>query len=172
MKHILIKHIAIFFLLGWSFISYAQTDTFKIGYVNMQHLITSSLQFAKANQIILAEFEDKTEEVLSLEKKFKASIEKFKKQQETLSEADIQTRLQILRAEEKILQEKATALKERLEQRKQEESDKVRAVTNEAISIIAKIHKFDLILYQNVAYVSQKTNITPLVKVQLRALFK
>lgn len=164
--------IGLFSLLFLTTTASAITATFKIGYVNMPHLISSSPQFSQANQTIVEEFQQQKDNIFNLEEKFKAAIQKFKKEQDSLSEADAQARLKILKSEEEILQDKAITLKDNLEKRKQEELDKVKAATDKAIKIIATKLKLDMVLHQNVAYVNENNNITTLVKKQLRSLFE
>lgn len=166
------KYITAFLLLFLSFITVAQDDALKIGYVNMRHLINSSPQFNKANQIIVDEFQEQQEEVLGLGERFEAKLEKFKTEKSLLSEVDIQIQLQELKTDEKTLQDKVKALKETLEIRKTEELGMVQDAVNAAIKTIAEAHKFDLILYQEVAHISKKANITALIKEQLRKTFE
>lgn len=147
-----------------------QAKEFKIGYINAQHLLDSSPQLIQANQTILEEFSPKREALLALGEDFKVQLDEFNQDKDSLSEKEIKTRLEALRTAEQNFKEQEFELTEQLNLRKQEELEKIQTVLREAIKAIAEKHKFDLIL-QNLAYASEKANITPLVSSKLRELF-
>ena len=73
---------------------------------------------------------------------------------------------------ERQLKQRATTLEKQLERRRLQELSQIQDLINQVIEDLAKEEKYDLILYQEVAYASKKINITSIISQKLRLLFE
>jgi len=150
----------------------SQAKTLKIGYINVDHLVTSSAQFIQANQIVIKEFQPQQDELITLANKINSLVKEFKQDKDTLSQLEIKSEIKKITNLEQQLKRQASSLKKQLALRNTQELSKIQDLINQTIKAIAIEKKFDLILYQEVAYVSKELNITPLIAEQLRLQFE
>ena len=150
----------------------SQAKTLKIGYINVDHLVTSSAQFIQANQIVVKEFQPQQDELITLANKINSLVKEFKQDKDTLSQLEIKSEIKKITNLEQQLKRQASSLKKQLALRNTQELSKIQDLINQTIKAIAIEKKFDLILYQEVAYVSKELNITPLIAEQLRLQFE
>jgi len=150
----------------------SQAKTLKIGYINVDHLVTSSAQFIQANQIVIKEFQPQQDELITLANKINSLVKEFKQDKDTLSKLEIKSEIKKITNLEQQLKRQASSLKKQLALRNTQELSKIQDLINQTIKAIAIEKKFDLILYQEVAYVSKELNITPLIAEQLRLQFE
>ena len=150
----------------------SQAKTLKIGYINVDHLVTSSAQFIQANQIVIKEFQPQQNELITLANKINSLVKEFKQDKDTLSKLEIKSEIKKITDLEQQLKGQASSLKKQLALRNTQELSKIQDLINQTIKAIAIEKKFDLILYQEVAYVSKELNITPLIAEQLRLQFE
>jgi len=144
----------------------AEMEIFKIGYVVVEKVLKEAPQTAASNKKLEKEFKSRTD---GLQKKVKA-IQKqekdYKKNSVTMAAADrqkTQKKIQNLKIE---IQRIERELREDIDIRRREEIGKLQQKINEAIEEMAKKEKYDLILYQGVAYASEEIDITDkLIKV-------
>ena len=150
----------------------SQAKTLKIGYINVDHLVTSSAQFIQANQIVVKEFQPQQDELITLANKINSLVKEFKQDKDTLSQLEIKSEIKKITNLEQQLKRQASSLKRQLALRNTQELSKIQDLINQTIKATAIEKKFDLILYQEVAYVSKELNITPLIAEQLRLQFE
>ena len=144
----------------------AEMEIFKIGYVVVEKVLKEAPQTAASNKKLEKEFKSRTD---GLQKKVKA-IQKqekdYNKNSVTMAADDrqkTQKKIQNLKIE---IQRIERELREDIDIRRREEIGKLQAKINEAIEEMAKKDKYDLILYQGVAYASKEIDITDkLIKV-------
>ena len=144
----------------------AEMEIFKIGYVVVEKVLKEAPQTAASNKKLEKEFKSRTD---GLQKKVKA-IQKqekdYNKNSVTMAAADrqkTQKKIQNLKIE---IQRIERELREDIDIRRREEIGKLQQKINEAIEEMAKKEKYDLILYQGVAYASEEIDITDkLIKV-------
>ncbi len=144
----------------------------KIGYINIDNVVSSSPQFIEANQTVISEFKPKEKKLILLREKIEKLLIKFSKNKDDLSKAEIQSAVKEISALEGDLKQKLIKLQQDLKLRNTTELDKIEKLINQTINSVAKEKKFDLILYQKVAFVSDKLDITSLISKKLKALFK
>ncbi len=162
-----------FILLSLSFASSAIfAESTKIGYINIDNVVSTSPQFIEANQMALEEFKPQEEKLLALRKALEVELEAFGKKRDSLSKEEIQAEFKRISALERNLKQKVVALQDELKLKNVEELQKIEDLINQIIKEVAKEQAFDLILYQEAAYVNEKINITSLISEKLRALFK
>lgn len=146
-------------------------NALKIGYINIDHLITSSPQFIEANQRVIKAFKPQEEALLALQSKLEAMVEKYNTNKDQLSKDNAQLSIQQIAQAEQQLKQQATSLQEQLKLTNEQELAKIQDLINQTIKEIASKQAFDLILYQEVAYASKKVNITELIAQSLRDKF-
>lgn len=144
----------------------AEMEIFKIGYVVVEKILKEAPQTAASNKKLEKEFKSRTD---GLQKKVKA-IQKqekdFNKNSVTMSAAERQKSQKKIQNSKIEIQRIERELREDIDIRRREEIGKLQQKINEAIEEMAKTEKYDLILYQGVAYASKEIDITDkLIKV-------
>ena len=154
------------------FSGFLQAQPLKIGYINIDHLVSSSPQFIQANQTVIKEFQLQERQLLALSKQVQLSADTFNKNSKTLTQSERKTEIKKIANLERQLKQQARALKKQLNLKNEQELSKIQDLINRVIKQVAEDQNFDLILYQEVAYVSKKINITPIISQKLRLLFE
>ena len=149
-----------------------QAQPLKIGYINIDHLVSSSPQFIQANQVVIKAFQPQERQLLALSKQVQLSADTFNKNSKTLTQSERKTEIKRIANLERQLKQQARALKKQLNLKNEQELSKIQDLINRVIKQVAEDQNFDLILYQEVAYVSKKINITPVISQKLRLLFE
>ena len=162
--------ISLFLLLSINSLSLAQE--LKIGYLNIDHIISSSPQFIQANQLVIKEFQPQENQLKQLASDIQAQVAEFNQNKDSLDKSALNQQLRTITQLEKELKIKAGRIKKALQQRNTQELQKIQDLINQAIQQIATDKQYDLILYQEVAYASDKVNITAQVSQKLREMFK
>ena len=144
----------------------AETDTYKIGYVVVEKILKEAPQTAASNKKLEKEFKSRTD---GLQKKVK-SIQKqekdFKKNNVTMTATQRQKAQKDIQNAKIEIQRIERELREDIDIRRREEIGKLQQKINEAIEDLAAKEKYDLILYQGVAFASKEIDITnELIKV-------
>ena len=154
------------------FSGFLQAQPLKIGYINIDHLVSSSPQFIQANQVVIKAFQPQERQLLALSKQIQLSADTFNKNSKTLTQSERKTEIKKIANLERQLKQQARALKKQLNLKNEQELSKIQDLINRVIKQVAEDQNFDLILYQEVAYVSKKINITPIISQKLRLLFE
>ena len=149
-----------------------QAQSLKIGYINIDHLVSSSPQFIQANQVVIKAFQPQEKQLLALSKRIQLSADTFNKNSKTLTQSERKIEIKKIANLERQLKQQARALKKQLNLKNEQELIKIQDLINQVIKRVAEDQNFDLILYQEVAYVSKKINITPIISQKLRLLFE
>ena len=144
----------------------AEMEIFKIGYVVVEKVLKDAPQTAASNKKLEKEFKSRTDGLQKKVKDVQAKEKDFKKNSLTMSDSDkqkAQKKIQNMKIE---VQRVERELREDIDIRRREEIGKLQQKINEAIEEMAKTEKYDLILYQGVAYASKEIDITDeLIKV-------
>lgn len=146
--------------------SYANAT--KIGYVNVDALLSTLPQIQQASIDIKAQFEPRELALIESSKSFQKRVEKFKKNKDTMLESKAKKEIEILVNLEQELQSKSTQLKKDIRSKNESVLKVVQIQINEAINLFAKKEKYDIILYQKIAYVSDDIDITKAISIQLK----
>ena len=132
----------------------------KIGYVVVEKVLKEAPQTTVSNKKLEKEFKSRTD---GLQKKVKA-IQKqekdYKKNSVTMSESERQKAQKKMQNAKIDIQRIERELREDIDIRRREEIGKLQQQINKAIEDLAKKEKYDLILYQGVAYASKGIDIT------------
>ena len=154
------------------FSGFLQAQPLKIGYINIDHLVSSSPQFIQANQVVIKAFQPQERQLLALSKQIQLSADTFNKNSKTLTQVERKIEIKKIANLEYQLKQQAQTLKKQLKLKNEQELSKIQDLINRVIKQVAEDQNFDLILYQEVAYVSKKINITPIISQKLRLLFE
>jgi outer membrane protein len=157
---------------GWSQASLSDDQSVKIGYINIDHLVTSSPQFIQANQEVINEFQPQEKDLVILAQQIQDLADKFNKISKILNQSERKSEVNKIAKLERQLTQRAAALKKQLELKNFQELGKIQDLINQIIEEVAQEEGFDLILYQQVAYASKRINITPFISQKLRLLFE
>jgi len=149
-----------------------QAQPLKIGYIDINHLVINSPQFIKASQLIVKELKPQKNKLVTLGKQAQLLVNKFNKNNKDLTRDERKSEIKKITSLERELKRQALALKKQLKIRDKQELNKVQNLINKVIKEVATEENFDLILYQKVAYASEKINITSRISQKLRQLFK
>lgn len=164
------KRLFIFFTLLFS--GFSQAEALKIGYINIDHLVTSSPQFIQANQQVINEFQPQQDKLITLANEIDLLVGEFNKNKKDLSQSEVKSEVKKITKLEQHLKQQASILKKQLSVKNKEELSKIQDLINQIIKQVATDEGFDLILYQEVAYASKKINITPVIAQKLRLEFE
>jgi len=164
------KNIIIFATFLSGSVLYAQPV--KIGYINIDHVVTSSPQFSQANDRVIRKFKPKERDLLLLRNNIQALVNKFNKNKDDFSQSEIKKEINKITNLEQKLKQQALTLKKQLALENKQSLGKIQNLINMVIRKISEEQNFDLILYQKVAYASKKINITTLVSQKLKQQFK
>jgi outer membrane protein len=143
-------------LLTLSFSTFAN----KIGFVNIDKILAESKSFNQAQQIILQDFKKRDDALKTRAENLQELLVEFKTIEQDLSENEKQAKLTTIAKEDKELKADALKLQKQFDLRRAEELQKFQDQVNEVLNNFAKQQKFDLILYKDVAYASNKIDIT------------
>lgn len=144
----------------------------KIGYINVGHILSTSPQFSKMKEDLAKEFKPQKEKLLKSAKELDILVKKFKKDEATMSEDEAKARFEEIKPLEIKFKKSATALEKQLDEQREAELAKIEELINKIIKEVALNKKYDLIFYQEVAYASDKADVSDLISKQLRKLFK
>lgn len=144
----------------------------KIGFVKVDVILKDAPQMAASNKKLEKEFKVKTDKLKKSISTLQTKEEEFKKNSITMDEATRETKIKELQGSRIDIQRDERELKEDFDLRRREEINALQTKVNIAIEELAKKEKFDLILYNGVAYASESIDITDQVIKSLSASSK
>ena len=162
------KALAIFFFSLLCISSYA--ENLKIGFIDTNQVLSNLNQYKESLDTISKEFEPKKLELLDLYKHIelvRLKIESIKKSD--LNES-IEAELIKLSNLEESFEQETEFWQNTINNRKIELLNKIELVINQTINEYALRESFDLILYDNVAFVSDQVNITQEIIAEIEKL--
>ena len=135
-------------------------QTIKIGYIDVEKVITSLSQYQRDNNSLIQQFEPKKQQLLDLFR----HIELLKKNLNTIDKSsnneNYQRELDNIRELELSFQDETELWQQQLNEKKYESLQKIEAMINLTIKEFAISENYDLILYQNAAFANDEVNIT------------
>ena len=135
-------------------------QTIKIGYIDVEKVITSLSQYQRDNNSLIQQFEPKKQQLLDLFR----HIELLKKNLNTIDKStnneNFQRELDNIRELELSFQDETELWQQQLNEKKYESLQKIEIMINLTIEEFAISENYDLILYQNAAFANDKVNIT------------
>mgnify|MGYP000103059659 CR=1 FL=1 len=153
MRIIVISCLALLSFSAWS-------ETVKIGYIDTQKIVSNLTQYQKSVDEISKEFEPKKQELLDLFKHIELLREKINTINKSEKKDNLQIELSKLASLEESFKKETEFWQETMNNKKIELLQKIELLINTAINELAISENYDLILYENAAFVSEKVNIT------------
>ena len=141
-------------------VSFTVHAEIKIGYVVVEKVLKDAPQTAASNKKLEKEFKSRTDDLQKKVKAIQAKEKDFKKNNLTMSESDKQKAQKKIQNSKIEVQRIERELREDIDIRRREEIGKLQQQINTSIEELAKKEKYDLILYQGVAYASKGIDIT------------
>ena len=138
----------------------ATAEPIKIGYIDTEKVVNSLSQYQQENDGIIQEFESKKQELLNLFNHIELVRANLNKIDKSLNENDFQIELNKVLELESSFQQETEYWQEKINQKKIDLLQKIEIVINKAIKEFAINEGYDLILYENAAFVSKNINIT------------
>jgi len=135
-------------------------EPIKIGYIDTEKVVNSLSQYQQENDGIIQEFESKKQELLDLFNHIELVRANLSKIDKSLNENDFQIELNKVLELESSFQQETEYWQEKINQKKIDLLQKIEIVINKAIKEFAINEGYDLILYENAAFVSKNINIT------------
>ena len=132
----------------------------KIGYVVVEKVLKDAPQTASSNKKLEKEFKSRTDDLQKKVKAIQAQEKEFKKNSLTMSDPDKQKAQKNIQNSKIEVQRIERELREDIDIRRREEIGKLQQQINKSIEELAEKEKYDLILYQGVAYASKGIDIT------------
>jgi len=132
----------------------------KIGYVVVEKVLKDAPQTASSNKKLEKEFKSRTDGLQKKVKAIQAQEKDFKKNSLTMTDSDKQKAQKKIQNSKIDVQRIERELREDIDIRRREEIGKLQEQINKSIEELAKKEKYDLILYQGVAYASKGIDIT------------
>jgi outer membrane protein len=144
-------------LLTASITSHAEL---KIGFVQVDKILQEAPQTIESNKKLEKEFSSRTDKLKADVKSLKERESSFSKDALTMKESERDTKEKSLSQLRVDVQRKERELREDINIRRNEELGGLQEQINKAVTSVAKAEGFDLVLYNGVAYASEKIDIT------------
>ena len=144
-------------LLTASITSHAEV---KIGFVQVDKILQEAPQTIESNKKLEKEFSSRTDKLKADVKSLKERESSFSKDALTMKESERDTKEKSLSQLRVDVQRKERELREDINIRRNEELGGLQEQINKAVTSVAKAEGFDLVLYNGVAYASEKIDIT------------
>ena len=151
--------VVVLFLLAL-LVTSTNAQSIKIGYINVEEVINNLSQYQHDNDSLIQQFEPKKQQLLDLFKHIELLKENLNNLDRSLNNETYQEELNKIKELEVSFQLETELWQQQLNQKKIESLQKIETMINLAIEEFATSEKYDLILYQNAAFVSDQVNIT------------
>ena len=148
----------------------AHAETTKIGYIDTEQVVNNLPQYKQSVEKITKEFEPKKQELLDLFKHIELLRLKINTINESEKKENLQVELSKLTALEESFKQETEFWQNTMNDRKVELLQKIEQLINNSIIDIAISENYDLILYENAAFVSDEVNITSRVIEKIQKL--
>ena len=150
--------LVLFSLVLLSFSAWA--ETVKIGYIDTQRVVNNLPQYQQSVDKISKEFEPKKQELLDLFKHIELLRMKINSINNTEKKENLQIELTKLASLEESFKQETEFWQETMNTKKIELLQKIELLINTTINELAISENYDLIFYENAAFVSDEINIT------------
>ena len=135
-------------------------ESVKIGYIDTQRVVNNLPQYQQSVDKISKEFEPKKQELLDLFKHIELLRMKINSINNTEKKENLQIELTKLASLEESFKQETEFWQETMNTKKIELLQKIELLISNTINELAISENYDLILYENAAYVSDEINIT------------
>jgi len=150
--------LVLFSLVLLSFSAWA--ESVKIGYIDTQSVVNNLPQYQQSVEELSKDFEPKKQELLNLFKYIELVRVKINAIKNTEKKENLQIELSKLALLEESFKQETEFWQETMNTKKIELLQKIELLINNTINDLAISENYDLILYENAAFVSDEINIT------------
>ena len=162
------KVLAILFFCLLSFSTNA--ENIKIGFIDTNQVVTSLSQYKASIDEISSEFEPKKQELLDLYNHIELVRTKIDEILKSDSNKSIEDELAKLSNLEQSFRKETEFWQNTMNNKKIDLLKEIEILVNQTINEYAKREKYDLILYENVAFVSDKVDISDEIIAEIEKL--
>ena len=152
------RTLVLFFLCLINFSSNA--STVKIGFIDTNQVVSSLTLYKQSIDLIAHEFEPKKQELLDLFNHIELLRTKINNINKMSNNESIEAELLKLSNLEMSFKQETEFWQKTMDNKKVKLLNEIELIINQAINEYATKEQFDLILYENVAFSSDKVNIT------------
>ena len=145
-------------------------ETIKIGYIDTEQVVNNLPQYQQSVDEISKEFEPKKQELLDLFKHIELLRVKINTINKSEKKENLQLEISKLASLEESFKKETEFWQETMNNNKIELLQKIELLINNAINDIAISENYDLIFYENAAFVSDEVNITSKVIERIQKL--
>ena len=160
--------IAVFFLT--LLVSSINANSVKIGYIDVEKVINSLPQYQQNNDSLVQRFEPKKQQLLDLFKHIELLKENLNNLDKSINNDLYQKELDKIKELEVGFQSETELWQYQLNQDKLLLLQKIETMINQSINEFAASENYDLILYENAAFVSDDINITNQIILKIESL--
>jgi len=136
------------------------SETIKIGYINTEQVVNNLPQYQQNVVELTKEFEPKKQELLDLFQHIELLREKINTINNSENKENLQIELSKLSSLEESFKQETEFWQQTMNNKKIELLQKIELLINTTINELAISENYDLILYENAAFVSDEINIT------------
>jgi len=144
----------------------------KIAFVNQQLLLQKAPQAEAARNKLQQEFAKRDKSLVKLQKNIKTKEQELKKDAAVMSNTalgKLKRKITLLRRD---LERDKEAFREDLSQRQNEELVTLQKVVLQAISKVAEVEKYDLVISDGVIFASKRIDVTTKILNELKKKYK
>ena len=134
----------------------ASAESIKIGYLNIEEVVNNLTQYRHGNEIIAEKFDSKKKELLNIFEHIELLKENFSNKSNQNKTESYENEIKHINSLEVRFQKDTELWQYQLNQEKQLLMRQVELLINQAVERLAKEGFYDLILYDNVAFTSDK----------------
>ena len=132
----------------------------KVGFVQVDKILQEAPQTIESNKKLEKEFSARTDKLKADVKSLRERESSFSKDALTMKDSERDSKDKALSQLRVDVQRKERELREDINIRQNEELGGLQEQINKAVTSVAKAESFDLVLYNGVAYASEKIDIT------------
>lgn len=136
----------------------ATAESIKIGYLNIEEIVNNLTQYRHGNERIADKFDSRKKELLNLFKHIELLKEDLSSKSNHLTTEAYKNEINHINKLEVNFQKDTELWQYQLNQEKQLLLQQIELLINQAVERFAKEEFYDLILYDNVAFTSDKIN--------------
>ncbi len=152
-----------------SLTTFVSAQELRIGVVNPNRLLEEAPQSKMALQRLEQEFSARNSKLLKEQKSIKGLEDKLRRDGAIMAESERRKLERDIVSRKRELRRGSDELREDRTFRSNEERGRLLRFVNEAITKIGKEEKFDLILYEGIAYANPKVDLTKRILQRLKA---
>ena len=132
----------------------------KVGYVDAARLLEKAPQAELATKRLKEEFAPREEDILVLQKQIAESEDQLRLNADVMTEDGRRKVEREVIANKRELRRIQDEFREDLNFRRNEEISKIQVLVRQVIELVGKEEKFDLILYEGIAYANDRIDLT------------